>query len=265
MNGRPSITRPEAPITNEPSWADDEPVAEPIPVRRPGLDAVVSILTLSHASWMVWFWVGGSVLATGIVAFWVFRGELDESVWRNVAGFQLWIAFAAGVTTVPVYLAMFVRHGVPRRTLAHASLLALPIVSIVAGLWVAAGFALERVVYERNDWPQELGDGRVVDGFADVFALGGIATVAYLAFSVSGWLVGWAWRHAGWPWFVLWLVPAAIPLLVAAWTLEHPVPRAVLPVTVDWEWGVAVPITLLVTIVGAGIAHRLTRSVAVRA
>lgn len=265
MNGHPSVTRPEVPPSGEPTWEPGDPQPETEPVRRPGLDTIALILTAGHASWMVWFWIGGSVLAAGIVAFWSFRGELDQSVWRNVAGFQLWVAFAAGVTTVPVYLAMFVRHGVPRRTLAHASLIALPVVSIVAGLWVAAGFALERVVYEQMGWPHGLGDSLVVGGFVDVLGLGALATVTYLAFSVSGWLVGWAWRHAGWPWFVLWLVPAAIPMLVATRTLGHPVPQAVFSIDVGWALGIAVPLTLSVTVVGAAVAHRLTRSVAVRA
>ena len=159
---------------------------------RPLADAGGRSSTFGHLAWLAWTWVVASV-AYAIVIVGVARwGTVDQSLWQSVAaGWQRYVVFGAGVTTTTTFLRMLVRNGVDAaRCCRSASTVTMAIIGIVAGLWITAGYAIEKADLR----PLRLGPGdSTATPCSNGRTCGGSALETPLvlaAYFVSGWLVG---------------------------------------------------------------------------
>ena len=219
-------------------------------------------------------WFGPLLVLAGVafgivvtcVAIW---GEVDTSLWASVvAGWQRWPLGVCGFLMISTFSRMFVVNGVTRRRLGDASTVTLVVLSVLSAGYVTAGFLVERVIYDANDWPQMNDERQLTFG-----AIGyGTILVGHLlvaaAYFVSGWLVAAAFhRDCDVVGVVLMLPLAALPV-VACELLVAPTAGGAQIDALDEVMSITlwagVPITLAV--IGAAVvaARRLTLDVVVK-
>ncbi|MET0146852.1 MAG: hypothetical protein ABW328_18990 [Ilumatobacteraceae bacterium] len=236
--------------------------------RPPTLGSVSTIVMFGHLSWLGWTWVVAT-LAEVVVVFCVSRwGDVDQSLWQSVAaGWQRWVVFGTGVTTTTVYLRMLVRNGVTRSLLSSASTVAMTIIAVVAGLWITAGYAIEKLVYDSNGWAQTLNEGGPLE-WSDLWRCAFEATVALGAYFVSGWLVGagyYRYRAVG---GTLLLLPALVPAALTELFLSKDFGGVDIDTLAGWfdRPPLAVSVVCGATVVAAGavVARRVTRAIPIR-
>lgn len=118
-------------------------------------------------------------------------GDIDVSLWVSIAaGWQRWPIAVCGFLMISTFSRMFVVNGVTRRRLGDAATVTLMLFSVLSGVYITAGFLVERAVYGANDWPQ-LNDQRNITyaaiGYGTVLLT---YTVVAAAYFVGGWLLG---------------------------------------------------------------------------
>jgi hypothetical protein len=250
------MTEP-APLTAPPEAA---------PVRPAPLSHTSAITTFGTLTWLGWAWAIAVVVYVAILVIAGGDADRDQTLWAPAAAdWQRYTMFAAGVTMTPVFAPMLIANGITRAQLFRSIAVAAGVLAGLGGLLITAGFALEHVVYEWQDWPHRLVDGRVVD-WGTVPQLGLAYAVTLAGHCCAGWLVGIGWQRARWPGVAALAAPAAVPVLVT----EGLVMGDDLDGRPSWIAGVAdVPfavgvVVALVAIAGAvALARRLTRDVAV--
>ncbi|HEX4980591.1 MAG TPA: hypothetical protein VFV63_02790, partial [Ilumatobacteraceae bacterium] len=195
-----------------------EPVRRP--VGPPALSTTAAITTLGHLGWLGWVWLAVALLyGVAMVPISIFA-ELDgNSIWQDaVAGWQQWLVFAAGITTVPTFAKMMITNGVTRSQLSKSSIVAMVSLGVIGGLFITAGLAAEGLIYEANDWSRELRSGEVAPGFTTILGIGADSVLVLCAHFVAGWLCIAGFYRLGWVlgalFAVVGLVPAAFAELV---------------------------------------------------
>jgi hypothetical protein len=235
---------------------------------RPALSDAASIITLGQLAWLAWVWLTVTVIY-GIVLAAVARwGEVDESLWQSiVAGWQRWLLFSCGVVAMTMFMRMLVRNGATRALFSSAVAVAMAVIAACSTALVTAGFAVERLVYDRYDWPQEVGTGTLLE-WSDLSRVAIEFTIAGLAYFVSGWLVGAGFCRFGPAGGVAFILPSLIPVGLCELTLSTDFSGAYDDSLRAWSDR---PHLLVVTVVGTAIvlagawtARRITHATPVR-
>ncbi len=142
----------------------------------------------------------------------VIWGEVDVSLFQSVfAGWQRWLVFAAGVTMTTTFLRMLVRNGSTRALVSSASTVAMAVIASIGTTIIAAGWVIEKFVYDRQGWPQRLDSGNEVFEWSDLWRVAIESPIVLAVFFVSGWLVGVGFYRFGVVGGLLLLLPSLIP------------------------------------------------------
>lgn len=230
--------------------------------------ALVRVL-LRHGAWLGYpaiglvlvFVISGSAMHTA--------GVLDRSVWEGADHAAARVTpLVLGIVATPVLLPMLVAHGATRRRFAAAGAVAGALLAAVAGIYLAAGYLVERVVYGLAGLSQVL-NGSHRYGSADqpylVFIECGLLAMAHL---VAGWLIGIGYYgYGGWRGTGL-LLPGALVAVAVEYVLGTGWVAGILS-TLDREppgLSLAAAVGLSVVIIAAGLAagRALLSRVAIR-
>lgn len=202
--------------------------AHPHPLTSGVKPATVTAVTLwalrRYATILAWF-AGIAALIVGVVMTPVllrYQPDLQFSIWENfAAGGPSWFSLALGVMAVQ-YLPTLVAHGVTRTRYVLATGLALALIALLAGVLVAAGYAVEARLYERIGMEPTL-QGEHAFAVPSQYVLVIVETaVRSLLFGLTGLLIGLTYyRFGGWLGTALLLVSCALPLSVGGTLLAQ--------------------------------------------
>jgi hypothetical protein len=170
-----------------------------------------SIVFFGTVAWLAFVWLAATVVYGVVVACVARWGSVDESLWQSVAsGWQRYVVFAAGITVSTTFLRMLVRNGATRRLLSAGAIATMAGLATILALWNVAGYSIEKVIYDRYDWPQTLRSGSPFE-WADLPRAAidnGLMVAAYYA---TGWIVGACYARWGAVGGTLRLLPAILP------------------------------------------------------
>jgi hypothetical protein len=227
---------------------------------------VARLLVRQSLAWMVWFW---AVLALVFVTIgWLMErlGTLDRSVWEMAGTAPRWGLFVLGIVFATMYLPVLVAHGVTRRAAALAGGAAGLLLGLVAAAVMLAGYLVERAVYIGIDRAQYLEREHLFRTPVEAHLVLTEYALVFVAYLVSGWLVGIGYYRFGWILGTLFLVPAMTPaagvdaVLSAGWTdsvLTHVnIGSGNIPA--------ATGLGLALIVSGAAVAYTVTRTIAIK-
>ena len=190
------------------------------PVGPPALSTTAAITTIGHLGWLGWVWLTVALLyGVAMIPVSIFADLDGNSIWQDaVAGWQQWLLFAAGITTVPTFAKMMITNGVTRAQLSKSSIIAMVAIALIGGTFIAVGLAAEGLVYDLNDWSRELRGGDSAPGVATIVGIGVDSALVLCAYFVTGWLAVAGIYRLGWilgaMFGVVAIVPAAFSELV---------------------------------------------------
>ena len=183
------------------------------PVGPPPLSTTAAITTIGHIGWLGWVWLTVAVLyGVAMIPISIF-GDLDgNSPWQDaVGGWQQWLFYGAGITTVPTFAKMLITNGVTRAQVSRSSIIAMVILGVLGGIFVAGGLAVEGLIYDVNDWSRELRGGSTEPGFATIVGIGADSVLVLCAYFVAGWLSVAGFYRLGWVVGALFVPVAMVP------------------------------------------------------
>lgn len=243
-----------------------ETASRPVDPNRPTLSDAAAITTFGHLAWLAWVWLTITIVYAGVIAAIARFGTVDESMWQSVvAGWQRWVVFAAGITTTTTFLRMLVRNGATRALLSSASTVTMAVIGVVAGLWITAGFAVEKLVYDRFGWTQEV-DGGTVLQWSDLWRVALESPLVLAAYFVAGWLVGVGFYRFGVVGGIVLLLPSMIPAALCELVASEDVGGV--GAATSWldQPHLAITVAVGAAAIAAGVwaARRITRDTPVR-
>lgn len=251
----------DAPMTTTSTTSNSTPTP-------PSLATTTTIVSGAHLTWLGWTWAATAVAFVAILAI-IARvdGELDSSLWQGVgASWQRYVIFAAGVTTLPSLLAMFVSNGLTRAQLSASSTVSMVIVAAAGTTFVIAGYLVESLVFGSAGWPHVVDQGDAVSSGFDLAVVALRFAVLFCLWFSAGWLIGTGFYRYGVVGGLALIVPFAIPVLVG----EVLVSSAESSITFDALTGrmqLPAPLAFLVgiglVVMNATIARSFTRGAAV--
>jgi hypothetical protein len=227
---------------------------------------VARVLLRQSFAWMVWFW---AILALVFVAIgWLMErfGTLDSSVWEMSGTAPRWALFVLGILFATMHLPVLVAHGVTRRAAAVAGAGAGTLLGLAAAAVVQAGYLVERAVYIDIDRAQYLEQEHLFRTPVEAHLVLTEYALLFVAYLVSGWLVGIGYYRFGGILGTLFLVPAMVPaagvdaVLATGWSdtiLTH------LNIGAG-NTPVAIVLSLVLIAGGSVAAYAVTRTAAVR-
>ena len=161
------------------------------PARPPVPLATVARTMLREQRWLALVApllpVGACAVALLVRAFTGF----DGSVWEPGGTAVRWMLLALGVAITPAYLPTYVAHGVTRRRFTVAAMLTGGGLAVAAAVYVAAGLLVERLLFAARDTGgPRLVNSHLFDSAGQVHLVVVEYGLAFLAYLVTGWLVG---------------------------------------------------------------------------
>jgi hypothetical protein len=207
-------------MTTDVARDSHEPVRRPI--GPPALSTTAAITTLGHLGWLGWVWLAVALLyGVAMVPISIFADLDGNSIWQDaVAGWQQWLVYAAGVTTVPTFATMMITNGVTRAQLSKSSIIAMVCLGMIGGVFIAAGLAAVGLIFEANDWSRELRSGEAAPGFSTIAAIGADSMLVLCAYFVAGWLCVAGFYRLGWVLGALFAPLAIVPAVFAELVLR---------------------------------------------
>jgi hypothetical protein len=259
-----AMTQHRAPV-DDPRQAH-EPRPKPTP---PPLFTTTSVLSGGHLAWLGWTWAVTAVIFA-VVMFLIVRldGHLDTSLWQSAgASWQRYVIFAAGVTTLPSFLAMFVSNGVTRAQLSASSTVSMVVVAAAGTVVVIVGFVAEALIFGSAGWAHVMDSGDPVDSGGELVVLALRYAVLFCMWFSAGWLIGTGFYRHGFVGGVALIIPFAIPVLVCEMLVGQGAASITFDnideiVTVPAAFGLLVGVGLIA--MNATIARAFTRGTAVR-
>ena len=189
-------------------------------VRRPPgpapLGATANITTFGSLWWLGIVWVL-TLVAFGVILLITSLNDADieDSLWQGVgAGWQRWVVLGAGWSMVPSFAPMLLTHGVTRRRLAQAAVIAGAVISVACAAVVVLGYGIEDVVFDRNGWDHVLDGGEEAGGIRFLLEASMEVAIVMAAYFVTGWLIGVAAYRHGKDSLVWFLVPCLAPAVL---------------------------------------------------
>lgn len=145
-----------------------------------------------------WIWPVAALVAVALVAVIANLTPITRSAWEVGGQWPRWWLFALGIAQVAMQLPITVLHGVTRRSALRACGAVWVVVAVAWAAYMSAGHVLEQVLYDRLGWSYALQSPHLFDDGFDVppmlFEYGSI----FLAYLLSGGLVGGLYyRHGG--------------------------------------------------------------------
>ena len=251
--------------TDDPTEPTPAPRATP---RPPSITTTASIVSGGHLTWLGYTWAITAVVFVVVMTLIIrFGGHLDSSLWESAgASWQRYVIFAAGVTTLPSFLAMFVGNGVTRSQLSASSTVSMVVVAIAGTAFAIAGFVAEGLIFGSAGWTQVMDNGYPADSAGGYVVLALRYAVIFSMWFSAGWLIGAGFYRYGFFGGIALIIPFAIPVLLC----ELLVGQAAASINVDVltdHLQTPAAIGLLVGIglvaMNATIARAVTRSAAV--
>lgn len=167
------------------------------------------IVFLGTVAWLAYVWVAATVIYAIVIAGVARWGSIDQSLWLSVASnWQRYLVFAAGVTVTTTFLRMLVRNGATRRLLSIGAAATMAGLAVTLAAWNMAGLAVEKVLYDANDWPQALRSDTVFT-WGDLPRAGLDSALIVAAYFAAGWIVGVCYTRWGSVGGTVRLLPAA--------------------------------------------------------
>lgn len=229
----------------------------------PPLTTTASVVVFGSLAWIGIVWAVAAVVFAGVLVAVGIWGELDGSLWHGLgAGMQRWLFAIAGYTMVSEFGRMFITNGVTRGQLARSALLAMVVLSVLGSAFATLVYVAEGVVFDVHDWPHRI-DGEPIDG-GDLGRIFGENALTLAAFFTTGWLLATCFRSHDRELAGLFVVPSLVPAAAAQLLLRG---DAALfgfldRLDVDPSLAVGAAVTLLLVLLGAAAAERLTRQYA---
>ena len=182
-------------------------------VGPPPLSTTAAITTIGHLGWLGWVWLTVALLYVAAMIPISIFGDLDgNSPWQDaVGGWQQWLLYGAGITTVPTFAKMLITNGVTRTQVSKSSIIAMIALGVLGGIFIACGLAVEGLIYDVNDWSRELRSGSTAPGFATIVGIGADSVLVLCAYFVSGWLSVAGFYRLGWVLGALFVPVAMVP------------------------------------------------------
>lgn len=192
-----------------------DPIPPALTATPPPLSTTAFVVSGGHLAWLGWVWAVTAAIFAVVIALVVRFGELDSSLWQDAgASWQRFVIFAAGVTTLPSFLAVFVGHGVTRAQLSASNTVSMVLVAAAGTVFVIAGFIAEAVVFGGAGWDHVLDGGGPVASAAELAVLALRYAVLFCMWFSAGWLIGTGFYRYGFIGGVALVVPFAIPVLL---------------------------------------------------
>jgi hypothetical protein len=252
------------PLTRRSPMTTTRPAVAP-----PSLVATTSVVSGGHLSWLGWTWLVASVVFAVIITM-IIRvdGVLEETLWMPaMASWQRYVIFAAGVTTLPTFLAMFVSNGVTRSQLSASSTVSMLVVAVCGTAFAIAGFVIESFIFDAQGWNHVIGDGTPVESGGAVAVLALRYLLLFSIWFAAGWVIGAMFYRFGFFGGVASIIPAAIPVLLC----EVLVGQGSASITIDVLVGRVTTPAAPAVLVGIGlvaacatVARAITQRAAVR-
>lgn len=182
----------------------------------PPLATTSFVVTGGHLRWLGWTWAITAVIFAVVMALVVrYDGVLEDSLWQDAgASWQRYVIFAAGVTTCPSFLAMFVSNGVTRSQLSASSTVSMILVAAAGTVVVVIGFIAEHLVFGAVGWNHVLEDSGEISIGAELALLALRYAVLFSMWFSAGWLIGTGFYRYGFVGGVVLIVPFAIPVVL---------------------------------------------------
>lgn len=154
---------------------------------------------LRYVSWLV-FPAAGVAAVYVLLGFAFYQaGNLHESRWEDAAVAVRVVAFVLGTIATPVLLPVMVAHGVTRARFTAAAGVIGVLVATAAGLYMTAGFLVERAVYAALDVPQALQVPHLFDSAGDLHLVFAEHALLAMAYQLGGFLIGTGYYgYGGW-------------------------------------------------------------------
>lgn len=166
--------------------------------------------------WVYLCWSVGLVLASFVGGLLMNRlwGDADASAWHWAASTPKGLLLILGAALATVDLPRWVAHGITRRAFALAAGAVTAALAVAGGVLITAGYAVEAALHGAGS-PPALDGAHLFATTAQWHLILGEYTLLYAAWAVSGWLAGAGYYRWGWRGGTLFIVPAALPLVVA--------------------------------------------------
>jgi hypothetical protein len=137
-----------------------------------------------------WFWLIAALVATA-VGFVISRfTPVTASIWENAGQWPCWWLFSMATALVALQLPMVVLHGVTRRAALRAITVSGVLVGAAWAAFMVVGHVAERLVYAGLGWPDTLQSPHLFSNGYQVLPVFLEYFVIFLAYLVSGALVG---------------------------------------------------------------------------
>ena len=147
---------------------------------------------LMYEMWKVarWFWPVAVLVAVLIEAIIASVAPITQSAWEYAAQWPRWWLFSMGITLIVTYLPVVVAHGVTRRAALRALATSAVLVAATWATFMVIGHIVERFVYGRLGWPDTLTTPHLFSNGYQVLPVFTEYSVIFLAYLVSGGLIG---------------------------------------------------------------------------
>jgi hypothetical protein len=199
--------------TDDPIEPTPSPRATP---RPPSITTTASVVSGGHLKWLGYTWAITAVVFAVVMAL-IIRvgGHLDSSLWESAgASWQRYVIFAAGVSTLPSFLAMFVGNGVTRSQLSASSTVSMVVVATAGTMFVIAGFVAEGLIVGSVGWTQAMDDGYPAASAGEYVVLALRYAVIFSTWFSAGWLIGTGFYRYGTLGGIALIIPFAVPVLL---------------------------------------------------
>ena len=260
-----AMTHRRVPATEPDAHHDDG--SRPRPAAPP-LATTASVVGGGHLTWLGWTWAVSGVLFIAAMALIIgLDGHLDASLWQSAgASWQRYVIFAAGVTTLPSFLTMFVANGVTRSQLSASSTVAMVAVAVAGALFVLAGFVVESVFFGSAGWDHTMNDGTPMATGAELVVVTLRYALLFCVWFTAGWLIGAGFYRYGFFGGMVLIIPFAIPVVVAELLIGQDAASINIDVAnglVDAPFAVAAVVGVGLIALNATIARAFTHPAAV--
>jgi len=175
---------------------------------RPGLGSglrlaraeVVITRRLLNEMWKVtrWLWPAGVLVAVIVGIAISSVSPITQSIWENAGQWPRWWLFAMAIALVATHLPVAVLHGVTRRAAIRAVTLSGVLVSMAWAAFMVCGHVVEQFIYDRLGWPDVLDTPHLFRDGYDVLPMFAEYTLIFLAYVISGGLIGGFYYRFGW-------------------------------------------------------------------
>jgi hypothetical protein len=137
-----------------------------------------------------WFWPAAVVLTTTIGIIIASFTPITKSIWENAGQWPRWWLFAMAIALVATHLPVVVLHGVTRRAAIRALAASGVLISLYWAAFMVAGHVVERFVYARLGWPDTFDTPHLFSDGYDVVPMLAEFALIFLAYQLSGALIG---------------------------------------------------------------------------